>query len=557
MAEALLRLATHWGSDGRLTDLLGNIALFAPLGFAGVLVLRSAVGTVLICIVFAMILQIAQLWVPSRIAAMNDVFWNGVGAAAGAFAAGSLSTRWVRSRLEGVELLPAGLLLLWLAAEALPLVPGLGWQEFKDSIKPLWQGPGWRAGQFFAELSMALAALEILGRIYSGPRLVQLAVVGLAGVLALKVAVMDRVLDLSTVSAFMCAGLIWLRLRRGEARRRQVWLVSLLLIGYTLEALLPLYPAATLGTFHWVPFASMLNGSLLDGAINGARLLFTFAALLWLLRLGGSRTMQAAVPLAVWVLLLELAQLLLQGHTSDVTPVLLVFAAALGVRLFASHTISVAQDRPSAASDSTPARRKEVAPVSREVSTRQLLLATVALVVAVSVMLQIAVRLPGVPYNVRELFRGSSMFPWKVLFVVALLWLGAGPALVAQRFGSAKHAWFKLPAMSMLVGVASLALFAASVSNESLADIAGSNNLNWFVIHRQIWGHWAAVLFARMDSPGVVGFFERIVRYTALFGPLFMTLALFGMAPVANGQKHSDAEMAAVGGRRHSLVLAM
>jgi len=529
LSSTLARFATQWGSDGRLTDLLGNVALFLPLGFAAALVSGSRLVAVLGSVVLALVLQLAQLWLPDRIAALNDVFWNGAGAAIGAFAA-----RWaVRqpaagSALRGLDPAPVVLLLLWVAAEALPLVPGLGWQEFKDSIKPLLRAPRWDLGWFLVELSMALAALELLRALRSGRSM--LAEIGvLGGVLVLQVVVVTRALELTTVSAFVLAWMLWWPLSRQSERRRRGLLIGALLAAFTLEAVLPLRPAAALDSFHWLPFASLLSGSLLAGAINGARLLFTFAVTLWLLRRAGGRLLPATIALALWVFLLELAQVLLEGHTADITPVLLVLAAAWGVAVLEHQEVAPVRASVARSAASPPVQASGPAPGA----SRGWLVAGIVLTLVLATAIHVLVGLPGVPYNVGELFRGDVPFLAEVVFALALLWIGVGPALTARRLTAARHAWVELPLLTIGVSLVSLLLFAASVTEESLMDVVGSNNLNWFVIHRQIWGEGAAELFRRLDAPGLVAFVERPVRFTALLAPLFLTLALFGAAALA------------------------
>src|ERR1700681_4620830 len=86
--EMLLADRRLWTS---LSDVLGNIALFVPLGATGVWwgATRTSRGyaalwTVLAGLAFAFLLQVGQIFVPERSAAMADVFWNAVGTVIGA-----------------------------------------------------------------------------------------------------------------------------------------------------------------------------------------------------------------------------------------------------------------------------------------------------------------------------------------------------------------------------------------------------------------------------------------------------------------------------------------
>ena len=67
-------------------DIVGNMALFAPYGFFGILATerRSPAGRRLLWVsltgaALALALQLAQLYLPSRDANLQDVFWNLLG----------------------------------------------------------------------------------------------------------------------------------------------------------------------------------------------------------------------------------------------------------------------------------------------------------------------------------------------------------------------------------------------------------------------------------------------------------------------------------------------
>ena len=71
-------------------DILGNVILFVPIGFTGMLAVRrdhSAIRRFLfVCVVggiTAFLLQVMQIFLPSRDENLQDVFWNLLGIAAG------------------------------------------------------------------------------------------------------------------------------------------------------------------------------------------------------------------------------------------------------------------------------------------------------------------------------------------------------------------------------------------------------------------------------------------------------------------------------------------
>jgi hypothetical protein len=98
-----------------------------------------------------------------------------------------------------------------------------------------------------------------------------------------------------------------------------------------------------------------------------------------------------------------------------------------------------------------------------------------------------------------------------------------------------------LPFLVFAAGVLQLGLLYLSVTEESIGDISGSNNVHWFVTNRDTWGAWWREIFLALNSPGLISFFERIVRFTALIGPLIVVLAwLFALYDRVRGERRVD-----------------
>ena len=84
------RFLYTWSLFSSRGDELGNIALFSPYGLLGILSLgsrRNLTPAIIALVIFGFILaawlQVLQLMLPSRDAAIGDVFWNLAGIAAG------------------------------------------------------------------------------------------------------------------------------------------------------------------------------------------------------------------------------------------------------------------------------------------------------------------------------------------------------------------------------------------------------------------------------------------------------------------------------------------
>jgi VanZ family protein len=92
-----------WWTGAR--DVIGNVALFVPLGGLGWVAMRRArlpvlpAATLVLAggLAFAFAVQVAQIFVPRRDAAWSDVVWNTVGLLMGLLLARPLM-RWMRTR---------------------------------------------------------------------------------------------------------------------------------------------------------------------------------------------------------------------------------------------------------------------------------------------------------------------------------------------------------------------------------------------------------------------------------------------------------------------------
>ncbi len=85
-AGAVKKFLTDWHLFTSPGDLLGNIALFFPLEMAGILFGSSRVNVTIrvawllfLALVYSFALQLTQVWLPSRSAALADVLWNMTG----------------------------------------------------------------------------------------------------------------------------------------------------------------------------------------------------------------------------------------------------------------------------------------------------------------------------------------------------------------------------------------------------------------------------------------------------------------------------------------------
>jgi hypothetical protein len=151
-------------------------------------------------------------------------------------------------------------------------------------------------------------------------------------------------------------------------------------------------------------------------------------------------------------------------------------------------------------------------------------------------LIGLLVRLPGLPYNVRDIFwRGGSLLNL-FLFGFFVVSLGAGSAFIAHLAQRARLPALWLMLGGTLVSAVCFVLLTLSVTPESINDIIGSRILVRSVQRGDTVGIAPFIVTSVMRAPALVHWFEGVVRYSALHAPLviFTTLGLIGFSTGRN-----------------------
>lgn len=344
---AVQRVLQDWSTGESRGDILGNVALFVPFGFFGLMNMRrapaltGAIAVLTLGTALALGLQLAQLFVVSRDAALHDVFWNVLGVLVGmAGVALPLVRRWSGGvGPDAPVILPLTLIGGWFAAELLPLVPALDLAALKESAKPLLLEHRFHVEPF---LRAAVAWLGVACLLHAsvGPATRAL-ILGIVALMGGKLLVVDQAVTLSDVAGAGLAILLWIAgVRAVSGRNAAIGAAALGYLVYT--GVTPLVLAETRTAFLRVPFQGYLEGEMLVNAAVLARKAFFMATALYLLREAGLR-LRHATPLVTAVLLsVEIVQVYTLGHTPAITDPILVLV--IGGALWALLGPPVAAD---------------------------------------------------------------------------------------------------------------------------------------------------------------------------------------------------------------------
>lgn len=516
-------------ADGHLIssrgDILGNIGLFVPWGAVCLVTLAPAYRTrtaVMVTmglgLLVALLAQVGQIWVPSRDPSVGDIVWNMLGGTLGIFLGKYYLSRHASSAKHQGQPLPANALLLgWLLIELLPLVPSLDVQLIKEHAKDILAKPELRIGTMAPKAAMTLLAGHLLSLSLSYSRQIFVLIAIIALLILGKFLIIGAVLNFSIVLGYILGIAAWIIIARTNQNRRNEIIVFCLFAAYTISALSPFSLRDTPSSVVWLPFAAMLKGSMLTNSQALLDDMVLFAGVLYLTRLAGTRPMAISIVLATWALGMELFQVFIETRTADITEPLLILLLGRVLSTMPSEIRDVHDEihqEPRHDPSSLPAsgpRRNLIA---------SLLIRIIAIGVPIVVSLAAILRLPGIPYNVKELFRGDGNVAALAMFSLAVIWIGAGSVWLARVMVRSHHPGFIVLPAALFVSLTSLALLWSSVTTESIEDIAGSSNLFWFVTNRDIWGEFWRNFFLETDIPVVIGFLERCVRYSALYAPL-------------------------------------
>jgi VanZ family protein len=320
-------------------DILGNVILFLPFGFLGILAaraearpMRSFLFVCFVGFVFALLLQIAQFYLPSRDENLQDVIWNLLGIAVGAGLA-LPARRFVRNAVEHsgeLQLVPWILIGSWLSYRLIPFVPSIDFQSIKDSVKPLLAFDSINPESTAFSIVAWLLAGHFLKLAYVGKRLDRLLPLLMLATFGLEILIVYNVLTPANV----IGGLIAVILHRTVFSRLQspeASLLASLLLVLVWVNLSPFVLRAEPQSFNWLPFQGFFGGSMFTNAQSACQKVFLYGSIVYLLLRMGAGSWISVLAASVWIGAIEVGQSYLIGHTPEITDPLLVVFAALAV----------------------------------------------------------------------------------------------------------------------------------------------------------------------------------------------------------------------------------
>ncbi|MES1938283.1 VanZ family protein [Salinisphaera hydrothermalis] len=350
--------------DQPLSGLIANIVLYMPLGLFFVpaqshtraawrqMLLATLLGTAL-----SMSIELTQFFDQGRVTTLTDVLPNVLGTLAGALLSLPL-TRWLNQRVDinsPARQTAALLLLAYLGYRLFPYVPTLDLHAYWRAIKPVVVHPTLHAFDIASYTVIWTVVAALLADLAGRERSRWLIVVAMLAVLSAKIIITHNRLSLSEIVALPIAVIAW-QIIAGAPRRTGGVLLAILLAMVVLgDRLLPFDWQSNAHHFDWIPFFSILHGSMAANTQALADKLFLYTSLVWLLSVAGLRHAAAGAMVAAGLFITSLLETHLPGRSAEITDALIALAAAAVLSWLASTRATASEGPRRGAGNIVPA----------------------------------------------------------------------------------------------------------------------------------------------------------------------------------------------------------
>ncbi|VAX06216.1 hypothetical protein MNBD_ALPHA03-1719 [hydrothermal vent metagenome] len=523
-----------------LGDILGNIALFIPFGYLGIECMRPSMRSrpaylkiLAAGILLAFILQLIQVYISSRSPAMADVYWNGVGIVIGFILLDFIKKYFPKLSITEAANTPVILSFFWLLYLFFPFIPTLDFQEIKNGLKPLLLSQSFHADDFLVAVSGWLLFAHFTRGFFHQKYLNRL-ILPLCAIMSLplRLIILNNSLDLSDVMAVFAALLIWFSFLKNRVNivRTLAYLLFVSIAVYSLSSM-------DFSPYGWhfsmIPFSGFLEGDLFSNTKALFFKLFLFGSTLWLVKVGWPYLRLKTVWLFLFIFMLEIIQIFMASRSAEITDPLIILLLAFVVKPKAENFSTIKKvpkkipEKPIEIKppDADPANNW---PANNWKKTQKDLWRLLGSAAFITIVMSMAIKLPGVPYNIRELFKHDGSLTAIMPFVLFILWFGMSVPLISRRMQDIPGRHFiRFPLWVIAAGLVSFFLLESGVTEEALKDILGAPTIYRHIISHGIWGEPGRILTNYFPNPDLWNLIEYVIRFLALFSPVTFLLCLF------------------------------
>jgi VanZ family protein len=334
-----------WARAGR-GDRISNVLLYLPLGFCLYLWLNlrfrrgaSVALATLFGSLLSLAIEVAQVYVSSRVPSLADLALNAggtlLGAVGGVGWAALSRLMHLPTRAEKPTRDPGAALLigLWLAWRFAPFVPQLDLAKLKAALRPLFH-PTFDFVTVLIFLTCWLVVNQAVAALVSRPRRLETLLLLMAAVLIGRLLVASQTFVPAELLALLLLLPMVVLMHRLRPRPRRAAMVLAVVALLVIEELAPFDFSAAAARFDLWPFMGWIEAGW-DSGLQGIvwvqlfGQLFLYGALLWVVREWGASTDFAFGVMLTVASVIELLQIWLPGEQASITDPLLALAIGL------------------------------------------------------------------------------------------------------------------------------------------------------------------------------------------------------------------------------------
>jgi len=343
MLDALRQLS--WVRAGR-GDRVANVLLYVPLGFCLYLWLETGrrrwLTTLLVVACGAslsLLIEVAQVFVSSRVPSLMDLTLNSVGTLAGAVAGVGwrlLSRLMLMPTVGGNrnDRIALAVILLWLGWRFAPFVPQVSLAKLKLALSPLFS-PHFEYTATLGYLACWMVVGQALFTLVARPVGIEALLALIAGVLVGRLLLEGQVFVASELLALLLLLPALVILNRLAPALRRLLLLAALSGVFFAARLTPFEFTASAAAFDLWPFLGWIAEGMDVDTRRLLEFLFFCCALIWLVREAGASLDAAIAVVVACVCMVELVQVWQPRQTASITDPLLALGLGLLLRLVA------------------------------------------------------------------------------------------------------------------------------------------------------------------------------------------------------------------------------
>ncbi|HME26236.1 MAG TPA: VanZ family protein [Acetobacteraceae bacterium] len=320
-------IASVWDRPSH-SDVVANVLLYMPFGFFFLLSSRKYRVLVLATVtggLMSLCMELTQYYDAGRVTNFSDLVTNTLGTLLGGLGAMAAGASF-RLPLVGevpARPVPALLIISWLAYRLYPYVPAINPHKYWNALKPIVLAPSLDGYDLFRQTAIWLTVYALLEAIVRRRQSAFVAPLFAIAVMCAKVLVIGIVIRLADPVGAGLAFFIWLPLLLLPAQLR-AGVAGLVLCAYVVALRLePFTFQAVAHEFGWIPFLSLMQGSLTVDTLAFLEKCFLYGSMIYLLGNALGHRLPAALLTAALLFATSWAETRLPGRSAEITDALM------------------------------------------------------------------------------------------------------------------------------------------------------------------------------------------------------------------------------------------